>query len=325
MFASMRRIAFGAILVLSGPAWAAEPHVVVTMKPIHSLATRVMDGVATPKLIVDGAASPHTFTLKPSQARAINAADVFIRVSESVEPFTRKLVSALPKTVRVVTLAEADGITLLAKRSGGTFEDHDHHHGHGHGHKHGKHKHDHDHGAKSPDKAASTDGHIWLDPGNGAAIVNVLVEELSGVYPMHSDRFRKNGEEITAELQAMAKDIEAELEPVKGRPFIVFHDAYQYFENRFGMPAAGSITLSPDVQPSAKRLTAVRKRITELGPTCVFAEPGFKPRLLSAVTEGTAARTGVLDGEGLAIEAGRDAYVQLLRGLSRDLKACLEG
>ena len=301
---------------------AAEPKVVVTMKPVHSLVAQIMEGVATPALIVDGAASPHTFTLKPSGAKAINEAGVFIRVSEAVEPFTRKIISALPKSVALVSLSDVAGMKLLDQRHGGAFEEHahddekDHDDHHDKDGKHAGHDDDDDHEGK--------DGHIWLDPANAKVIVESVTKVLAGTYPDHADKLKANSAAVLAKLDALTAEIETLVAPVKDKPFIVFHDATQYFENRFGLAAAGSITVSPDVQPSAKRLTAVRKKIGSLDAVCVFSEPGFQPNLVAAVTEGTKARSGTLDAEGQALKPGPELYGDLMLGLARNIRGCLQ-
>lgn len=301
-------------------AHAAESKVVVTLKPIHALVSEVMSGIGTPTLLVDGAASPHTFSLKPSQAIAISKADVFVRVSEQLEPFTRKIVAALPNTVRVVSLAEAPGIALLDQRRGATFDSHDHGHKHAGGHDH------HDaHDADDADGAdsAGKDGHIWLDTRNAEAIVDQVTTALIAAYPDATDKLTANAAALKIKLAALTTEIVSELAPVKGQPFIVFHDAIQYFEKRFDLPAAGSVTISPDVQPSAKRLTAVRRKIDTLGAVCVFSEPGFQPKLVAAVTDGTKARAGTLDPEGISLTAGPTLYFDLMRGMARNIKSCL--
>ena len=301
---------------------ASEPlKVVVTIKPVHALVVALLEGIAEPVLIVEGAGSPHTFTLKPSAARAISEADVFIRVSPALEAFTNKIVEALPKTVDVMTLSEVPGMKLLDQRNGGTFEPHVHEHEHDHDHEeHDEHDHDeHDeHGAKV------RDGHIWLDPDNAKVIVRALAAKLSAASPANASKLSANAAALEAKITAMDASIAAELAGVKDKPFIVFHDAYQYFERHFGLAAAGSLTVSPDVQPSAKRLSAVRAKIEQLKATCVFAEPGFQPNLIAAVTEGTMARAGTLDPEGMTLNAGAPLYFDLMTGLARNLKSCLE-
>ncbi|MEQ1717666.1 MAG: zinc ABC transporter substrate-binding protein [Hyphomicrobium sp.] len=313
-------------VMLAAPAAARAPVVAVTTKPVHALVTQIMAGVAVPVLIVEGAASPHTFTLKPSSARAVNEADIFVRVSPDIEPFTRKLVEVLPASVTVVTLADAQlGIKLLDRRLTGTFD------AHAHGESQGDHDGHEDHGSELAHDAhggsrapeGTKDGHIWLDPENAKAIVQAVTGALVVKSPEHAGAFKDNAARLVARIDQMSADIALELADAKGKPFIVFHDAYQYFESRFGLSAAGSITVSPDQQPSARRLTDVRRKIASLGAVCVFSEPGFQPKLVLAVTEGTAARTATLDPEGLTLTAGADLYDTLMRELAHNIKACL--
>jgi zinc transport system substrate-binding protein len=302
--------------VAGAGAGKAELDVVVTVKPIHSLVTTLMEGIGTPTLLVDGAASPHNFALKPSGVRAIHAADVLVRVSESLEPFTGKVVRALPEGVQAVTLSEAPGVKLLERRTSGAFEAHGHAGANGGAVTEAARKApDDDHGAM--------DGHIWLDPDNAKAIVAHLAKVLGERAPGAAARLEENARRLNARIDALTAGIEAELAPLKDKPFVVFHDAYQYFESRFGLDAVGSITVSPDVQPSAKRLTELRRKIKSLGAVCVFAEPLFQPNLVAAVTEGTDARSGTLDPEGRMLERGADLYVELMGNLAAELKTCL--
>lgn len=303
-------------LVLAGAsARADELKVVATIKPIHSIAASVMAGVAEPKLLVDGAASPHTFTLKPSDAKALGAARVVFRVSDGLEPFMIKVIRSLPKSVEVVTLEKVPGLTLLEMRSGGTFEDDDHGHAHG---KSSKHSHAHDH-----DKNA-IDGHLYLDPANAMLIATHMAAVLSKAHPDSAARFKANADAFVGEMRALMAELEAQTKPLAGRPFIVFHDAYQYFENRFGLEAAGSVTVSPDIAPSARRLSALRRKIGSLKAVCVFSEPQFEPRLVATITEKTDARRGVLDPLGVAIPAGAAHYPSLLRNLAASFETCLK-
>ena len=358
--ASLRTAAPAAALALVWSATAAkadELAVTATIKPIHALVTQVMEGVGTPKLLVEGAASPHTYALKPSDARALNHANVFFRVSETVEPFTTRIVAALPESVRVVTLAEAPGIELLPIRRSETFEAHDHHEhdhahdhgkhshadkhkdhahkdhghdhkGHGHDHEHKHHAHDHSEHEHSHDDAHGhdshgMDGHVWLDPQNARKMLAEIARALSEAAPAHAETFRSNEKRAAAALDKLEEDIARDIAPLKGKPYVVFHDAYQYFERRFGLSPVGSITVSPEVRPSAKRLTEIRRKLAELDASCVFAEPQYQARLVTAVTEGTSARAGTLDPEGARVEPGPEAYATLLRNLATGMKSCL--
>jgi zinc transport system substrate-binding protein len=305
-----------AALICATPAAAApdELNVVVTIKPIHSLVTRLMEGVGTPTLLIKGAGSPHTFALKPSDVRAINAADVFVRVSDTLEPFTRAIVKSLPGNVEVVTLAQAPGVTLLDRREGGTFDAHAHAEVHAEGGK----------DDADDDDAGGKDGHIWLDPDNAKAIVRYLAEVLRRRAPAQAAKIEANAAKLNADLDGLEAEIAAETASLKGKPFVVFHDAYQYFERRFDLDAVGSITVSPELQPSAKRLTELRHKIAALGAVCVFAEPWFQPNLIDAVTEGSHARSGTLDPEGSTLNPGAALYFELMRNLASGFKSCLE-
>jgi zinc transport system substrate-binding protein len=303
-------LALAAVALLLPGAAAAQPKVVVTIKPLYGLVASVMTGVGAPALLVQGSQSPHTYALKPSDARALNAADLFFRVSEQVEPFTARITRSLPGSVAVVTLQDAPGLRLLPQRSGATFEAHSHAHGKPHTHR------------KAPDGPA-IDGHIWLDPDNARVMVDRIEQALVAKDPPRADVYKSNANKLRAELNALATELDGLLRPIKDAPYIVFHDAFQYFEQRFGLKAVGSIAHSPEVSASAKRLTELRGKIAALGVVCVFAEPQFDGRLVANLVEGTRARTGTLDPEGGRLEAGPGLYPTLMRNLAKDLTACL--
>lgn len=293
------------------PVGAEAPRVVVTIKPIHALVSSVMAGVAEPDLLVKGQASPHTYALKPSESRSLYAADAIFRVSDTIEPFTTKIKAALPATATMISLGSAPNLALLPRRTGSTFE--------GHGH-------DHDHGARHGHKdkhADGSDGHVWLDPENARALARHIETVLSKRFPPHAARFRENRETLDGKLQALDQELAATTAPLKGKPFAVYHDAFQYFEHRYGLKAVGSIFIAQDVAPGARRLTELRKQIAKMQAVCIFSEPQSDPRMLQAVAEGSGARTGVLDAEGLALEPGPDLYFDLMRGLAKGLRACL--
>lgn len=327
--------------VLSGAAFAAEREgVVVSIKPLHSLVSAVMQGVGEPTLIVQGAGSEHSYNLKPSDAKAIEGAKVIFWAGPSMETFLDKPIDTLGEGAKVVALGEADGLTKLKFREGGPFEAHDHgHEGHDHGaeaHSHDSHdhKHDdgHDHKHANADEPAEADHdhhhgefdlHFWLDPQNGKVLVGNIAKVLSESDPEHAAQYEKNAADYADKLDALNKDIETELQPVKDKPFIVFHDAYQYFENRVGVNAAGSITVSPEKAPGAGRIKDIHEKIKSLGAVCVFSEPQFEPKLVNTVIDGTDAKTGVLDPLGAELKDGPDLYPQLIRNLADSLKNCL--
>ena len=301
-------------LVSAGVA-KAELNVVVTSKPIHALVSSVMAGVGTPKLLVDGPASPHSYAMKPSDAQAVNRAVVFFRVSEEFEPFTAKLVRSLPEAVKVVSLADAPGVKLLPRRQGATFEDHSHDHGHDYkDERHHRDKHEH---------ADSYDPHVWLDPENAKAMVSNIADILAGLAPDKAAVIRENAAAELDRISHLSDELSRELAPAAGEKFIVYHDAYQYLEKRYGLTAVGSMTVNPDVPPSGKRLQEIRRKISSADVRCVFADPNISPRVTATITEGTSARTVVLDPEGMTLEAGRDLYHRLMRQLASAMRSCL--
>ncbi|QND47427.1 zinc ABC transporter substrate-binding protein [Rhizobium lusitanum] len=286
---------------------ADAPDVVVSIKPIHSLVAAIMDGVGTPDLIVDGAASPHTYALKPSNAKALEAAKVVFWVGPGMEAFLEKPLSALSANALVVELDKAPGITKLKFREGGAFEADDD------GDEPADH--DHDHG--------EFDTHLWLDPHNAKAMTAEITTTLVAADPANALTYEANQKALDDRLDALDAEIVSTLAPVKSKPFIVFHDAYQYFEHRYGVRVAGSITVSPESIPGAQRISEIHGKVAELGATCVFAEPQFEPKLVNVVLEGTSAKSGVLDPEAATLRQGPDLYFDMMRGIANSLKTCL--
>jgi len=300
--------------LVSTTAWAA-PKVVASIKPVHSLVAAVMEGVGEPTLIVKGSASPHTYALKPSDAEALEAAGIVFWTGHGLELFLGDALETLATSAKVVELAEAPGIELLPVREGGAFEDHQHDDGHDAEQDHDSHD--------SHDMAGEGDMHFWLDPENAKLMVSQIATTLAEADPVNASIYQANAEAEQLRLDELEAEINAILAPVKDRPFIVFHDAYQYFEARFGLKLAGSITVTPDTLPGAARIDELKARLAELGAACVFAEPNFAPTIINAITEGSAAKSGTLDPEGGALEPGIDLYPNLLRGLATSLVECL--
>jgi zinc transport system substrate-binding protein len=333
-----------ALFLMSTSAHALDG-VVASIKPVHSLVAGVMQGAGAPHLLVRGAASPHTYSLRPSDAAALEAAKLVFWIGPGIETFLDSAIDTLGSGARVVALGEAHGLIKLPNREGGTFEAHEHEHDHDagaahdnhdgehdhaggedHEHEHEEaadHQHDHDRHEDHDREHGAFNMHLWLDPQNAAAMVHEIEEALAEADPGNAALYADNADKLVERLNRLTTEIAAEVEPVKDNQFIVFHDAYQYFEYRFGMRAAGSITINADVMPGAERISEIKARIEELGATCVFAEPQFEPKLIAVVTEGTGAGSGTLDPLGAALEDGPDLYFELLRNMAASLKDCL--
>jgi len=287
-------------------AAAEPPKVVVSIKPLHSLVAAAMDGVGQPLLLVKTSADPHSYTLKPSEAQALNAAQLVVWAGPGVETFLEKPVAALAGKAKVLRLDREKSLKLLKAREGGLWEGEE---GHDHGHKHGE-----------------IDGHVWLDPDNAAAIVRAAVRELSLLDKENAAKYAANGDKTLAALKALDADLKKQLAVLKGKRFIVSHDQLQYFEKRYGLAAAGSISISPDRPPSARRLYNIRTRILKDKVVCVFGEPQVPDSLVKTAIEGTKARAGMIDTDGGAgVPEGKDAYFTMMRNVGKALADCLGG
>jgi zinc transport system substrate-binding protein len=309
------------MLLAAGTARAEVPNVVVSIKPIHSLVASIMQGVGEPALIVEGAASPHTYSMKPSNASALEKANVVFWVGHGLEAFLEKPLESLGSGAKIVELDDAHGLEKLKFREGGAFEAHDDGDEHeasaegaeGHAHEEAGHHHD----------KGEFDMHLWLDPANAKAMAAEIEKTLAAADPANAAAYKTNLDALNTRLDALDKKLVETVAPIKEKPFIVFHDAYQYFEHRYHVKVAGSITVSPETLPGAARLKQIHEKIVELGATCVFAEPQFEPKLVNVVLEGTPAKSGTLDPEAATLEAGPDLYFQLMDGIGTSLKTCL--
>ncbi len=297
----------------------AGPKVIASIKPIHSLIAGVMEEIGEPMLLIKGGASPHDYSLRPSDVRNLNNAQAVFWIGNTLETF---LVKPLANTgeVRSVALLETPNLTLLTLREGGTWQAHAHLHEH-EDHAHALTAQLHDQSHVHP---IDYDPHIWLNPQNAIAMVRQIGAVLSEVDPAHKAVYQKNATALIKRLKTLDQNLAATLDPVKDQPYIVFHDAYQYFERHYGLAAAGSLTVNPEQKPGAKRIREIRRRIIDTHIRCVFSEPQFQPALVRVLIEHTPAKSEVLDPLGADLEEGTDAYFQLLNRLSNSLSGCLK-
>jgi zinc transport system substrate-binding protein len=296
-----------ALLCSASSIALAEIKVMASIKPVHSLVASIMQGVGTPSLIVQGAASPHTYSLKPSQAEEMQNANVIFWVGHELEAFLEKPIETIATKAESVELINAEGIKKLAPRETGNFEKHN-----DDPEPEAAHKHD-----------EEVDAHIWLDPQNALLMSDEIEKTLVAADPDNAAKYIANTMKLKADITALQTEIQTTLEPVKDKGFIVFHDAYQYFEARFGVTILGSMTASPEVMAGAERLTELKAKLTQLKATCVFAEPNFEPKLVKAIVEGTPAKIATLDPEASGIPEGPALYGQMMRGIATSIRDCL--
>ena len=299
--------------LMGGTAYADTPQVAVDIAPVHSLVARVMDGVGMPDLIIQPGASPHEYSLRPSEAAALQNSDLVFWIGPDLTPWLTDTIETLAKDASVTSLLDLDGTVQLDFRESALFEVHDHddHDDHDGTAAHDKH----DHGDHDP--------HAWLSPKNAMTWLNVIAGQLSAADPDNAGTYFANAAAGRTEIELLIGEVTATLDRVRGTRFIVFHDAYQYFEMDFNFQASGAISIGDASDPSPARITEIRDRVMQQGIDCVLAEPQFNPKLIATVLDGTDAKTGIVDPLGSDLEPGSSLYPELIRNLSTALASCM--
>lgn len=300
-----------AFLLCSPLAAASSPSVVVSIKPLHSLVAGVMQGVAEPALLIPGGQSPHTFSLSPSDVRLINRADLIVWVGEILEAPLAKVIDANSTEAQVIGYIDLEGIERAGMRKGGAWEAHEHRHQETHD-QHPEH-----------DRHAREDAHLWLSPHNAGRLVDAVATALMDIDPANAGTYERNAAVMQQRIKRLDGELSTQLAQVKRQPYIVFHDAYQLFERHYGLNAVGSVVISPERIPGARRIHELRERLLQSGARCVFSEPQFEPGLIATIIEGTGARSGVLDPIGVELAPGPDAWFRLMHNLADALAGCL--
>jgi zinc transport system substrate-binding protein len=282
----------------------ATPRVVVTLKPLYALTAGVMEGVASPHQLLPDEASPHTFQLKPSSLQQLQQADLIIWVGPSLEMFLKKSLTSFPST-KIITLETLPEIKKLPQRQGREWAHHDHE----------DHHHDHHHGAWDP--------HIWLSTDNAKVIALHLAKILSERDPLHAKQYDANATKLIQKITHLKKELTELLAPVHTKPFLVYHDGYQYFEKEFDLNAIGTMNTRPDLPLSAHGLKQIKQLIQTHHIQCVFSETEFRNALITQSLAGLDIRVSELDPLGVRIPEGADAYEKIMWQLGKSIESCL--
>jgi len=329
----MRITLAASLIALAAPALADVPQVVTDIAPVHSLVSEVMEGVGTPALLIEPGVSPHNYAMRPSEAKMLSEADVVFWVGEAYTPWLEKTLATLAPQADHVELLELPDTILLPVREGEGFEPHLHgleeggqqqpeaEHADHEDHDHAGHEAHADHETRDHE-LDEIDPHAWLDPRNAQSWLRSIAETLSDLDPANAVAYRANAEKAAERLATLDVTIAVRLKDTPGG-FITFHDAYQYFENRFGMHAKGALSASDAVEPGPARIAALRDLVREEGVTCLFTEPQFNPRQVATLAGDLNLRTGTLDPIGAQLDPGPDLYFRLVTGIADALMVCL--
>jgi zinc transport system substrate-binding protein len=317
----------------------AETKVIASIKPLHSLVSYVMDGVGTPDILVDGSSSPHTFQLKPSHATMLQEADIVFWIGEDLESFLETPLKSIAKNSRHIALMESDEIELLKFREKNIFGGHDEHgdehnehdeHADEHGNEHDEHADEHgnehdEHGDEHDDHHdghahSEHDIHFWLDPEIAKTIVKIVTRELSQIDPANASTYISNSTKAMNEIDQLIKDTKSKIN--SNASYVVFHDAYQYFEKRFGVEVAGALTVNPEVLPGAKQLSEIREVIEHENINCLFSEPQFNPSIAETIASDTGIKSAIIDPLGAELDPGKDLYFDLIGDIASSFESC---
>ncbi len=308
-------------------AAVAAPRVLVDIAPIGAIASRVMDGAGAPDALLPPGASPHQFSLAPSDARSLSEADLVFWVGPGLSAWMEAPLASLATGSEIIDLSGLPGLTVLPARAGGRFPEHDHDDHDQGDYGHDDDDHDHDHGAEAGSGDAghaqsdegTTDPHYWLDPRNAAVMADAMAIRLAGRDPANADLYRDNAEAFASEMAALESELRDALAAVRDMGFLVHHDGFQYFENRFGLSATGSVAGFAGDVGGVRRMSELRASIAADAVRCAFTEPQLPTEPLTLLAEGAGLRIATLDPIGVA----GDSYATLLRNLADQALDCL--
>jgi zinc transport system substrate-binding protein len=296
-------VAFVASFLLIGSA-QAEVKVLTSIKPLQLIAAAVQDGVAVPEVLLPPGASPHNYALRPSDVRKVQSVDLLYWIGPDMEGFLPRVLNG--RTLPSVAVQDLPGMKLrrFAEDSHSHTEDAD--------------EHDHDH------RPGTLDAHLWLSPVNARVIADKMAADLSAADPANAARYQSNAKAFDERLDALDQRLKKRLASVEGKPYFVFHEAFDYFEEAYGLKHTGVFSVAAEVQPGAQHVAAMRKRLQEVGKTCVFSEPPLRPRLAETLVAGLPVKLAELDALGGYTPATAQGYEQVLEKLGNDLAGCLE-
>lgn len=305
-FKCLKGTFFAVLLTVTSTNAEETKGVVTTIKPLHSLVSGVIGDTGKNDLLIMGNSSPHGFHLKPSQMKLLSEAKIVFFIGDNFEVFLKNAFNAIPSRVIKSPVAEKARLRILPFREGGLWEE-DQHDGHDH---------------SAHEGVNSGDMHVWLNPLNAVKMIKAITRELSNIYPKNRNIYKANARDYIEKIMLLDTDISESLTNFRDRPFIVFHDGYQYFEKKYNLNGIGSIMFDPTEFSSPKRLKEIQNKLKETSAACIFYEPQFSDRLVKTVIEGTSTKTALIDPLGASLKDGQDLYFKLLQNMSDSFKKC---
>lgn len=286
--------------------------VLTSIKPLQLIAAAVQDGVGQPAVLLPPGASPHHYALRPSDVRNVREAELLYWVGADLETFLPRVLSG--RSQPSVAVQDLPGMHL--RHFGESHDEHAQHAGHGHDEAADEHDHAH--------RPGSLDAHLWLLPANARVIAAKIAADLAAADPSNAARYQANAKAFGERLSALDQRLKSRLQGLAGKPYFVFHEAYDYFEAAYGLKHAGVFSVLGEVQPGARHVAAMRERLQQVGPTCVFSEPPLRPRLAQTLTAGLPVTLAELDAMGGSLPVNAYSYEALLENLAGELAGCLE-
>jgi len=311
---AMRMVAITGVILVGlgqGGVKAADDtfRVVASIRPVAALVGAVMGDVGQPALLISDPAAAHHFTVKPSQARLLQDADLVFWIGPSMETSLGTALAGLAPDVPAVPLIDVEGLTRYPldaidggykhKHTGETTQPH----------------HAHDDHAVNP--------HIWLDPRNVVVLLHHIAGRLAAADPAHKATYQANARDAAAQIKATITAMRAEMARYRDSRFIVLHDAHTYFERFFDVRARAAITIDPGMAPGVARLTALRQLLATAKITCIFGEVGISDKWPQLVADGTNLSLVQLDPLGITIDDGPSFFPRLFRLYQMAYSDCL--
>ena len=298
------------LFFISAFSYAAEQaesthlRVIASIKPVHSMVAAIMHGVGRPDLLLTSNQSPHHYSLKPSERRLLAHADLIFWIGPNLESFLPRLFSSLDKEITLISLIDTSGLTLHALRQPGHHAD------------------DATHDTQEGNQLNRIDAHIWLNTHNIELMLDEITRQLVNADPDNAQQYKNNNNALHNKVEDLRTELTSLLKE-KQRPFLTYHDGYQYFETEFNLKNAGFVSIDPELRPSAHHIQTLKETMHEHSIQCIFYDAPFEPPIIGSLLHDDNAKAVELDPTGLRLPAGKETLFQIMLSLGKKFHDCL--